>query len=1407
MATPQETGYNDPRWHFPKAETEEMAGRGWDKLTPAEQEALDAGGISELGWETRSPAQRLKRMEEKELIQEEEAEAGIDLDDPADPGISLEEDGDDDEELEEDSTEELEALKRKARRQTGGGEARDAKEIAKLKIVVEKAKGEEVRCSTCRREPISTSNARCKYCNAPTLPSAFKERPDLEKEWEAVGGPDLEDDDVATDALLKELYGESDDFDDLLKDPLDTGKEFDPNNFKEVGADFEIGDYAGENFDLDEKIERYASYKTAYDLPGVLFNAIEKKRLEERWLINKLEPEREYLYRVFIQRWENDTTPPHKKRRAMLLSIQGALEAFPEPDSKAGLKKILSSDYDYLRAHMPGDQRYLVDQKLRAEAKKYKGGQQLDAPAVLWNKLNEEQRAKILLDLGVLVKGAGKKKGAAKAGASAKAGKKEAENKKEFKQMCPSCEAMVPVKDMGMIGKKIDCPMCKYRFVVEDPAYEEEEEGEEEVVDDFEVKADDEEEEKEEEKEETREAKFIKKAEDFDSDLAGRGLFAILRKIKPFKGEDGKEYDIEEQIGHIETARNIAEPILGATPPGEIDYDSIIFRRITNAHGLRDQVRKILEIEYVERPEVRASVAEQERVKNKLRVPLQDLNDLMLVFAPDLHFASLEELEEAIMDDGFESVDYNEEILECYQLMAGLGSMRRIFNKGGLTKAQVEDADRNILPDVVRRIGVLKGKARGIDSAWRGRENGRVVNLDAELAEHADDLRLVDTIVRELADTDFAQLPAYVRQLLMQFWNLKYEEAQDDWHALSTSASVECLRRALVSEWGGRAFDIMLREVDEQKEKKANPVELIEPGDNAKKKREKVIKRAQGCRTDLQRLEALHEEDSIPNFLTDPEAQRVGELLRRTEALLDAGTLNETGSANGRPISDKEYSSIEATLAATEREIELFTVKAKNADAWYVAREREEDSEIEPEIEALIDLDFDGTDDEVWNILCAILEEDDPAVNDRSLASAEWDRLGAGSDDRRSLLERALRRKRAQARAEARKKAPKKAKAAGEADEKEESVESQMEDITTLSGLAVYLDGQPNDGSDRRKVVNVVLRNLRALALRVFDRKFKEAREIIEECKQEVKEVPNHRPHRKEYLLWIGKIEELVNLVEAEGGAVVEWYYEGTDDATNEEESGTLKAASEQEAIEQLEAKKVTPTKLERKKQKEKVAASRKKKAAEEKKERVAKKVKKREDAKKQKKAAAVEDEDAKYVYSYDIYDDDDNVLESGTVEAEDDDEAEAEIKAKQAAYPTSAHANRYDFGKKTNWRGKAQRATGPVAPEEEEDEEEKEERKKARSERFKKYVKGAMVVAGTATAISGAGAVTELGLLPTAVVLAAPVIVRGFWDLGWAALMAPLDFAAGKPKKLTDYFGLPFVEDDALAKFLNQAA
>src|SRR6266542_6408175 len=42
--------------------------------------------------------------------------------------------------------------------------------------------------------------------------------------------------------------------------------------------------------------------------------------------------------------------------------------------------------------------------------------------------------------------------------------------KTSFKQQCPSCEAMAPIRDPSLIGRKIDCPKCKYRFVVEEPA-------------------------------------------------------------------------------------------------------------------------------------------------------------------------------------------------------------------------------------------------------------------------------------------------------------------------------------------------------------------------------------------------------------------------------------------------------------------------------------------------------------------------------------------------------------------------------------------------------------------------------------------------------------------------------------------------------------------------------------------------------------------------------------------------------------------------------------------------------------------------------------------------------------------------------------------------------------------------
>lgn len=45
-----------------------------------------------------------------------------------------------------------------------------------------------------------------------------------------------------------------------------------------------------------------------------------------------------------------------------------------------------------------------------------------------------------------------------------------------FKVQCPSCEANVSIKSASLVGKKVDCPKCKYRFVVEAPADLDEEE-------------------------------------------------------------------------------------------------------------------------------------------------------------------------------------------------------------------------------------------------------------------------------------------------------------------------------------------------------------------------------------------------------------------------------------------------------------------------------------------------------------------------------------------------------------------------------------------------------------------------------------------------------------------------------------------------------------------------------------------------------------------------------------------------------------------------------------------------------------------------------------------------------------------------------------------------------------------
>ncbi len=1454
MAHRVETGHNDPRWHFPRTAAEGLVKKEWEDIDDSDdQEALDAGGVTKAKWDTRTPAMRLKLMEDKELIRKEEDEAGINLDDPADSGISLEEDGDSDDESsaeEEDSEEELEALKKKARK-IKGGEAREPEEIAALKAIVEKVKGKEITCSICRRKPISTSDARCQYCHAPTLVSVFKKAPSVKRAWDEAGGPDLEDEDAdpTIGPLLNELYPK-DDFDDLLKDPEDIGEEFNADDFEEVGADFKIGDYAGENLDLEEKIDRYASYKTVYDLPGAIHDAIEKKRVEEKWLINKLEPEREYLLRVFIKRWENDSTPPHKKRRAMLLSIQGTLEAFPEPDSKVGLKKILSSDYDYLRAHMSADQRHLINERLRREAKKYKGyGDYTTGPGKLWNTLNKEQRAKILLDLGILAKGAGKKKEV-----------EETETDwSKYKERCPSCGAMIPITNPELVGKKINCPKCKSRFVVEGPSESEDDEEDEEAPEeeesstDFDLETGDEEEEDddsddssgaggggrppgggdpgdgdedEEEEEEENDVEALIGATTKFSGPAPEGLYDVLRDIGSFKrARDGKRYESEEQIRFIEIAQSLAESVAAAG--GEVDFDSIIFRKITNTHGLRDQVRKILEIEEDEgRPEVAASEAACETVKGKLRVPLQDLNDLMLVFAPDLHFASLEKVREAIEDPGFTSVENHEQIVECYILMSGLGDMRRQLDKGGLTVAQVEDADTVVLPDIIKRIAELKTDALAIDSDWKGRENGTVPRLDKALIAYAGDLEQVKDEIERYSRTEFANLPPEIQNLMMAFWNFKYEETEYDWNSASPQESIKYLKFALVSEWGNQAFSLMLLRVDDKKEK-AVPVSKIEAGDDVEKMREKLTGRALKCKAALAILQRAYDHATglglgaaipdVPEFLLPKTKRTLASLIGAVDFFLGSARLNEGGPAVTSLI-DVDYVRMEEELQVVDSEIEELTSQAKDSDAWFLLLEDDQRKEMETEASALVSLDFDATEDEVWDILYEVMAEHDPAVNTRDLASAQWS-TGLTPEEKTSRLMEALRRKRARASAAARKKPAKKKvartstapAAEEEEEEKEESMESQLEGISTLRGLGDFLEKQqPDDGSVRREVINVILGHLEPIILHVAAGEFKQARAVVGTCGQDLVKVKNHRSYRKEYMSWIAKVQELITLAEAEveAGETVEWYYEATDDTTGEEKSGTVEAATEEEAMEEIKSKGLTPTKLERKKQKAKVAASRKKKAADEKKARVEKKAAAKKKAAPKKKVATPEDEEGVYVWEYEVIDDTGNVS-TGTIEAESEEDAIEKLQEEASGKGTRYSIRR--LNQKTNWQGKPVAAkkkpagASSLAPAEAED---KEEEKEPGIEKAKRWIKRGMVIAGTATAVSGLAASTELGLVPTAVILATPLIVRGFWDLGWAALFAPMDFASkGKVGSLTDYFGLPFVEQDALKEFLSRVA
>src|SRR5262245_23969983 len=47
-----------------------------------------------------------------------------------------------------------------------------------------------------------------------------------------------------------------------------------------------------------------------------------------------------------------------------------------------------------------------------------------------------------------------------------------------FKVACPSCENQVPIKNETLIGTKVECPKCKYRFKVEQPTGDAPAEGE-----------------------------------------------------------------------------------------------------------------------------------------------------------------------------------------------------------------------------------------------------------------------------------------------------------------------------------------------------------------------------------------------------------------------------------------------------------------------------------------------------------------------------------------------------------------------------------------------------------------------------------------------------------------------------------------------------------------------------------------------------------------------------------------------------------------------------------------------------------------------------------------------------------------------------------------------------------------
>jgi hypothetical protein len=159
-----------------------------------------------------------------------------------------------------------------------------------------------------------------------------------------------------------------------------------------------------------------------------------------------------------------------------------------------------------------------------------------------------------------------------------------------FKQKCPSCEAMVSVKDASLVGKKVECPKCKDKFIIQPPPKKKAEDDEDEI-EASKLKA------------KTAPAKPVAAAnltkakaapkdaaEDDDAETPAK----TKSKIKPAKGEDADEdKKKKKKAGLNRFTMGIALGVVGLVVLAAAFYFIFMNKGPTNTKGSGPLVKKI----------------------------------------------------------------------------------------------------------------------------------------------------------------------------------------------------------------------------------------------------------------------------------------------------------------------------------------------------------------------------------------------------------------------------------------------------------------------------------------------------------------------------------------------------------------------------------------------------------------------------------------------------------------------------------------------------------------------------------------------------------------------------------------------------------------------------------------------